>query len=53
MSLTEKILYGHLDKPDTQDIKRGISYLYLRPDRVAMQDVTAQVSYFLILFRET
>ena len=28
-----------------KDIKRGVSYLRLRPDRVAMQDATAQVSY--------
>ena len=27
-----------------KDIKRGESYLRLRPDRVAMQDATAQVS---------
>ena len=26
-----------------QDIERGVSYLKLRPDRVAMQDATAQV----------
>ena len=44
MTLSEKILYSHLDEPDKQDIKRGVSYLRLRPDRVAMQDATAQVS---------
>ena len=27
-----------------QDIQRGVSYLKLRPDRVAMQDATAQVT---------
>lgn len=27
-----------------QEIERGESYLLLRPDRVAMQDATAQVS---------
>ena len=37
MTLSEKILYSHLDEPDTQDIVRGESYLRLRPDRVAMQ----------------
>lgn len=36
LTLAEKILYGHLDDPN-QEIKRGKSYLYLRPDRVAMQ----------------
>ncbi|CAJ0941499.1 unnamed protein product, partial [Mesorhabditis belari] len=44
LTLSEKILYGHLDKPDTQDIERGVSYLRLRPDRVAMQDATAQMA---------
>lgn len=43
LTLSEKVLYGHLDDPKNQDIKRGESYLLLRPDRVAMQDATAQV----------
>jgi len=33
-----------LDDPIYQDIERGISYLILRPDRVAMQDATAQMA---------
>lgn len=44
LTLSEKILYGHLDNPKDQDIIRGDSYLYLRPDRVAMQDATAQMA---------
>jgi len=44
MTLSEKILYSHLDDPANQDIERGISYLKLRPDRVAMQDATAQMA---------
>ncbi|DBA67352.1 hypothetical protein WJX79_001524 [Trebouxia sp. C0005] len=44
MTLAEKVVYGHLDEPDTQDIRRGVSYLRLRPDRVAMQDATAQMA---------
>ncbi|EEC15463.1 aconitase, putative [Ixodes scapularis] len=43
LTLSEKILYSHLDQPETQEIERGTSYLRLRPDRVAMQDATAQV----------
>ena len=43
LTLAEKILYSHLDDPKNQDIERGTSYLRLRPDRVAMQDATAQV----------
>jgi len=44
LTLSEKILYGHLDDPQGQDIVRGESYLRLRPDRVAMQDATAQMA---------
>lgn len=44
LTLAEKILYGHLDDPHNQDIVRGQSYLKLRPDRVAMQDATAQMA---------
>ncbi|KAG4221746.1 Aconitate hydratase, partial [Phytophthora cactorum] len=40
----EKILYSHLDDPHGQDIERGVSYLKLRPDRVACQDATAQMA---------
>jgi len=44
MTLSEKVLYSHLDDPHNQDIVRGESYLKLRPDRVAMQDATAQMA---------
>eukprot|EP01083_Nonionella_stella_P140954 433356_1 len=45
LTLAEKIVYGHLDDPSTAgSIKRGSSYLKLRPDRVAMQDATAQMA---------
>lgn len=44
LTLSEKILYSHLDDPANQDIVRGTSYLRLRPDRVAMQDATAQMA---------
>lgn len=44
LTLSEKILYSHLDDPESQDIQRGVSYLRLRPDRVAMQDATAQMA---------
>ncbi|KAK9320399.1 aconitase family-domain-containing protein [Lipomyces orientalis] len=43
-TFAEKILYGHLDNPHEQDIERGVSYLKLRPDRVACQDATAQMA---------
>uniref|UniRef100_A0A7I2V538 Aconitase 2 n=1 Tax=Homo sapiens TaxID=9606 RepID=A0A7I2V538_HUMAN len=44
LTLSEKIVYGHLDDPASQEIERGKSYLRLRPDRVAMQDATAQMA---------
>lgn len=44
LTLAEKVLYGHLDDPQNQELKRGESFLLLRPDRVAMQDATAQMA---------
>ncbi len=45
LTLSEKILYAHLyqDQP-VQDFKRGIDYVDFAPDRVAMQDATAQMA---------
>ncbi|KAG0181604.1 Aconitate hydratase mitochondrial [Apophysomyces sp. BC1034] len=44
LTMSEKVVYGHLDDPENQDIERGKSYLKLRPDRVACQDATAQMA---------
>jgi len=45
LSLTEKILYSHLfDQAKLDDFKRGASYVDFAPDRVAMQDATAQMA---------
>lgn len=44
LTLAEKIVYGHLDDPHNSELVRGESYLNLRPDRVAMQDATAQMA---------
>eukprot|EP00455_Lapot_gusevi_P004156 TRINITY_DN1171_c0_g1_i3.p1 TRINITY_DN1171_c0_g1~~TRINITY_DN1171_c0_g1_i3.p1 ORF type:complete len:776 (+),score=355.38 TRINITY_DN1171_c0_g1_i3:82-2409(+) len=45
LTLAEKIVYSHLDDPTVaKSIERGKSYLKLRPDRVAMQDATAQMA---------
>lgn len=44
LTLAEKIVYGHLDDAANQEIERGKSFLLLRPDRVAMQDATAQMA---------
>ena len=43
LTLAEKIVYGHLDDPSVVPV-RGKTYLKLRPDRVAMQDATAQMA---------
>ncbi len=45
LTLTEKILINHLDDPETGGMDRGVSYTDLRPDRVAMQDATAQMAW--------
>jgi len=44
LSYAEKVLLGHLDDPAGQELDAGESYLLLRPDRVAMQDATAQMA---------
>jgi aconitate hydratase len=48
-TLAEKILFGHLDNPEGQELKAGESILALRPDRVAMQDATAQMALLQFL----
>src|SRR5438067_8342110 len=44
LTLAEKILIGHLADPEGQPLERGRSYSELYPDRVAMQDATAQMA---------
>jgi aconitate hydratase len=45
LTLSEKILYAHLwDKNTTLSHERGKSYVDFAPDRVAMQDATAQMA---------
>jgi len=45
LTLAEKILYAHLwDGPATEEYTRGKSYVDFAPDRVAMQDATAQMA---------
>ena len=45
LTLAEKILVNHLDDPTSTDLERGGSYVDMRPDRVAMQDATAQMAW--------
>jgi aconitate hydratase len=42
LTLSEKILIGHLAEFDGKEPQRGNSYVFLKPDRVALQDVTGQ-----------
>jgi len=45
LTLSEKILYTHLfDKKNAGSFKRGTDYVDFAPDRVAMQDATAQMA---------
>jgi aconitate hydratase len=45
LTLTEKILYAHLSEGDAQTaFGRGVDYVDFAPDRVAMQDATAQMA---------
>ncbi|RMH03372.1 MAG: aconitate hydratase, partial [Nitrospirae bacterium] len=44
LTLAEKILVAHADNFDSQVWERGKAILALRPDRVAMQDATAQMA---------
>ncbi len=45
LTLAEKILYAHLyDAADAKAFVRGTDYVNFRPDRVAMQDATAQMA---------
>ena len=43
LTLTEKILGGHLDEVEEKNLDQGLNYVYLNPDRVALQDVTGQM----------
>jgi aconitate hydratase len=45
LSLTEKILYAHLSEgAASQSFEKGVAYVDFQPDRVAMQDATAQMA---------
>ncbi len=44
LTLTEKILFGHLADDLKEIPERQKTYVYLNPDRVAMQDATAQMA---------
>jgi aconitate hydratase len=51
LTLADKVLLGHLDDPEHQELLPGESYLLLRPDRVVFQDVLGQTG--LLQFMQT
>src|SRR3989442_3300066 len=51
LSLADKVLLGHLDDPEHQEMEPGKSYLMLRPDRVVLQDVLGQTA--MLQFMQT
>ncbi len=44
LTYAEKILYGHLDNAQEAELEAGSSYIKTRPDRIALQDATAQMA---------
>src|SRR5499433_229192 len=51
LTLADKVLLGHLDDPEHQELEPGKSYLLTRPDRVVFQDVLGQTG--LLQFMQT
>ena len=51
LTLADKLLLGHLDAPETQELVPGKSQLRLRPDRVVFQDVLGQTG--MLQFMQT
>jgi aconitate hydratase len=44
LTFAEKVLFAHADDPSNVGLERGVDYADYRPDRVAMQDATAQMA---------
>src|SRR3954469_6082597 len=44
LTFAEKVLISHADDADTVGLERAVDYADYRPDRVAMQDATAQMA---------
>jgi aconitate hydratase len=51
LTLADKVLLGHLDETEQQELVPGQSYLQLRPDRVVLQDVLGQTA--MLQFMQT
>ncbi|HEV2311425.1 MAG TPA: aconitate hydratase, partial [Acidimicrobiia bacterium] len=44
LTFTDKVLIAHADDPETVGLGRATEYADYRPDRVALQDATAQMA---------
>src|SRR3712207_4709808 len=44
VTFAEKVLFNHMRDAEGQGVERGVSYGEYQPDRVAMQDATAQMA---------
>ena len=44
LTVVEKNLFSHMQPTDYSKLQRGVSTVFLHPDRVAMQDATAQMA---------
>jgi aconitate hydratase len=55
LTYAEKVFLGHLADPETEELAPGMSYVATRPDRVAMQDATAQMALlqFMLAGKDT
>ncbi len=52
LSYAEKVFLGHLSDPERAEIAPGRSYMDTQPDRVAMQDATAQMALMQFMLTE-
>ncbi len=55
LTLAEKVLFSHMDRWSKDVPVRGVTHLALRPDRIAMQDATAQMALlqFMVTAQDT
>jgi aconitate hydratase len=52
LTYAEKVFLGHLAEPQKEEIAAGRSYVGVRPDRVALQDATAQMALLQFMLAE-
>ena len=52
LTLAEKIMAGHFAEKPKSIPKNGFDYIFLRPDRVALQDVTGQMVMLQFMLAE-